>query len=136
MSRKPKFGPERCESILELLRQGVPQQAAAHRSGITEKSFYRWLERGRNEEKGPYHDFVLAVEAAHATAETALVLRIQTHSRKDWRAAAFLLERRFPDRWREHRIVETQTTEVDLEKVESRLREIARDLDDNEPDQE
>lgn len=110
MGRRSKLTDERQARIMELIRQGCPQGVAARRSGLSERQFYDWCARGRAARSGKYHDFWNALEQAQAIAEATLVLRMQVHAQADWRAAAWMLERRFPDRWKQHKAVEQTVT--------------------------
>ena len=97
--KRKKRAPTK-EKVLENLREGIPRFAAATQSGISKATFYRWM----NEDE----EFREDVEAAVDFAEAVMVSQIKTmgHSRDDWRAIAWLLERRFPDRWGLKREVE------------------------------
>lgn len=97
----------RSEAVLELVRQGAPHLVAAIRAGIVERTFYNWVEKGKAAKSGQYRDFYDALQLAEATAEGTLVLQMRKHAAKEWRATAWMLERRFPDRWRERKQVDT-----------------------------
>ena len=69
----------------------------------------------------PYREFSEAIRLAESEAEAELVRMIRTAGPTDWRAAAFLLERRFQARWEKHEQVDaTLTTKLD-EEIERRL---------------
>ena len=70
---------------------------AARFAGISPRTLHRWLRLGRK--KGPYRAFRRAVYRALAQAEIRDVLVINKAGPKDWRAAAWKLERRWPERW-------------------------------------
>lgn len=96
----------RQEAVLELVRQGVTHKQAALQAGISESTFYLWRKKGREARSGQYREFVDALEVAEAKAEAGLTLQMRVHATKDWRAAAFMLERRFPDRWKKREQVD------------------------------
>ena len=52
-----------------------------------------------DEAQEPYKTFAQAVRTAMADAESTAVANIHNAGSKDWRAAAFLLERRNPEEW-------------------------------------
>lgn len=54
-------------------------------------------------------DFATAIKEAEANAERLFLSRILKHSEKQWTAAAWLAERRFPERWKRH-----DTVKVDV----------------------
>ena len=80
-----------------LLAQGVPVKLAASATNVSPRSVRRWLTEGDLRER------VAEVRAAErtptdeATAEArAVVLLLRSG---DWRASAWWLERRWPERW-------------------------------------
>lgn len=95
MSRKTSLTAEVHERIAKLVGSGVPIKRAAQSCGIGARTVMEWLERGRGGEKEPYITFARDVDAARATYQSALVMRVGQASRKDWRAAAWMLERQF-----------------------------------------
>src|SRR5439155_21962554 len=58
-----------------------------------------WLRRGREAKSGGYHDFAEALELALAQAEVTDLSTILDASKEEWQAAAWRLERRYPDRY-------------------------------------
>jgi hypothetical protein len=61
-------------------------------SGITEQTFYAWQRRRVA--------FRVAIEQAQGEAEAILVGRVQKAAQAgSWRAACWLLERRWPEHW-------------------------------------
>ena len=89
--RSLKRGPVRRAAVLEALRLGAPRQQAAAAAGLSRVTLWRWLRE----------DPELAAEAeqAEGSAEMAIIRTVCEASRTDRRAAAFLLERRYPARW-------------------------------------
>ena len=49
--------------------------------------------------------FATALEKAEATAEAGFMAKILRHTEKQWTAAAWMLERRWPDRWAKREVV-------------------------------
>jgi len=88
-------------------------ETAAAYAGISKDTLYAWLKRGQREkekkEKDPSYEipkyerqfvrFSDAVEKALAEAEMRDVMIIYEASKEQWQAAAWRLERKFPDRW-------------------------------------
>ena len=91
--RKTKKTPERVERLLSNLREGLSQAASISQAGIAKTTFYNWL---KDDEQ-----FKADVEAAEDFAEAVQIAQIKAlgEAKMDWRAYAWLLERRFPDRW-------------------------------------
>lgn len=97
---KTKFTDERATKILEALRLGVPQKTAITYAGVSETTYYRWLQEGEAPDApAPLREFRESVRAARAEAEVRSVAVIQNASRKTWQAAAWFLERGFPQHW-------------------------------------
>lgn len=77
------------DRLLDALRIGATVQMACAAAGISDTTYYRWLD-GNERAAG-------AVEAAKTTAAVSALESIQRAAvNGDWRAAAWLLERRYP----------------------------------------
>src|SRR3954462_11524422 len=105
--RRTKLTPQVRDRLVEALRKGYYLETAAELAGVGRRTVYTWLERGRAalahsaQSRGSeaiYADFAEAVATANAAAEADAIDVIRRD--QDWRATAFFLERRFPDRWR------------------------------------
>lgn len=102
MARPTKLTPQVRERVEQAMRAGSYAIAACRAAGIAESTFYRWLERGEEEESGIYREFHDAIRKAEAEAEVRAAATVTKAMGSDWRAAIALLERRFPSRWRRH----------------------------------
>ncbi len=97
--RPTKLTPEVQDRICQLIRAGNTVEIASEASGITPKTYYAWMQRGLDG-RAPYGPFRRAVEQSRAEAEAMLVGRVQRAAQSgSWRAATWLLERQWPDRW-------------------------------------
>lgn len=98
----------RWEVIVERVRTGIPPESAAEATGVDGSTYYRWMAEGEDryeagklvKARSPYREFREAITRARAEAEAIHVAHVASASSKDWRAAAFLLERSYPQRWR------------------------------------
>jgi hypothetical protein len=100
MSRTTKLTKEVQDKIVFALRAGNYQETAARYAGIDGATFYRWMSRGAEEETGIYSEFCEAVEKAKAEAEVRDVTLIDKAAKDgSWQAAAWKLERKFPNKW-------------------------------------
>lgn len=99
---KTKLTPELTNRILDLLSQGHFVECICPAVGIGTSTFYRWLEQGEKQKKGIFRDFREAVKHTKAVTEVVIIDRIQKSD--DWRAAAWLAERLYPERWGRKRI--------------------------------
>ena len=98
IGRPTKLTPETQKSICDAIRAGNYQDVAAQYAGITAATFYNWMVKGEAGKKS-YLEFFDAVKKAQADAEVRNVAIIGQAAQKTWQAAAWLLERRNPDRW-------------------------------------
>jgi hypothetical protein len=86
------------EIICEAIAAGNYQKVAARAAGISEGTLLKWRARGRRGEE-PYLTLELAIEEAEHDCEKRLVAKVMAATSVDWRAAAMMLERKYPDRW-------------------------------------
>ena len=97
--------PEVQKVICEAIEAGTTLEIAARAARIGPRTLDEWLHHGRNElrenpdAEGPCADFVRAVTVASATFEKDTLAIIQDAAPKNWTAAAWLLERKFPERY-------------------------------------
>lgn len=94
MGRPSKATDARKEAILTALRAGAPRDTAADHADIDRGTLRRWMDRNSV--------FRSQVEKAEADWELRLVAQITQEAPSDWRAGAWLLERRRPARWGRH----------------------------------
>jgi transposase len=102
--RPTKLTPELQEKICNILNGGNHIITACDYIGISEKTFYHWLQRGErnapSDQAGGYSEFYQAVKKARARAEVISVARIrQAGDEGNWQAHAWFLERSNPKRW-------------------------------------
>jgi len=80
--------------IVQAVGRGSTYRMACNIAGIHESTFYMWMKKGQTAPHGKFVDFrrdVLQAEAANGDRMLAL---IQDHATKDWKCAAWVLERR------------------------------------------
>jgi hypothetical protein len=98
MARPTKFTPGTVRDILAGIRAGLPYRLAAEAAGVSESTFHQW-QRGqfpRGADKALRAEFLEALTRAKGESARRLTALISTAATDDWRAAAWLLERRFP----------------------------------------
>lgn len=97
--------------IVEVLEAGHYLKTAAELSGVGYSTVREWIERG----EGAHPDrpatpefaaFAAACAGARARGEEKLLAIVIGAAADEWRAAAWILERAFPERWAERREVE------------------------------
>ena len=111
MGRPTKRTREVEEAILSRLVTGSTKRAAAAEAGISYPTLWLWLSDGKKEDAPEEHKkFNLDVAEACARAEIRWVSSIEQQARNgDWRAYAWLLERRFPEDWRQRKELAVET---------------------------
>jgi hypothetical protein len=93
--------PELRKRICDYVSLGNFPEVAGKCAGIDRATFYRWKARGETTKTGVYRDFCDALKEAESRAEVAALAKIQKAATNGtWTAAAWLLERRFSDRWK------------------------------------
>jgi hypothetical protein len=86
---------------VSVIAAGNFPTTAARACGVAESAFMNWMRLGREGKDPEYAEFVEQVKAAENQAEASAVGRINAAMQdpKLWTAAAWFLERKFPDRW-------------------------------------
>lgn len=98
MARPSKFTPETVHGILGGIRAGLPYRLAAEAAGIHYDTFNEWshgrFPRGADKDlKTAFPDQLTRAKGESALRLSGLITRAATD---DWKAAAWMLERRFP----------------------------------------
>jgi hypothetical protein len=81
--------------MARAVRCGAPLSVAARACGIRPATARAWMRRGATGEE-PYHSFLAALSRARAQGIAFRVRQIHRRAAKNWRAAAWLLERQSP----------------------------------------
>lgn len=109
--RPPKLNPEMIEHCRKALLRGVPHKTLGSLIGVSERTIYIWMNKGQeivdeiesgelrrlNKKQKLYFQFFQTVKESDATFMQNQLTLIQSKARTDWKAASWLLERRFPD---------------------------------------
>ena len=89
---REKYTPERVERIINAIRMGATQRLAASYAGVTEDTIIAWRKR--------HPDFLDAFKIAEGEASVGWLNVIENAAREGtWQAAAWKLERRYPDEY-------------------------------------
>lgn len=111
--RPTKWSPDVQAKIVQAIQAGGYIETAAAFAGISKTTLYDWLKRGAREKErlqknnrarlrkgeAPFVEFSNAIEKALAEAEMRDVVLIGKAAAEQWQAAAWRLERKFPQRW-------------------------------------
>ncbi len=142
--RPTKWNEETQAKIVQAIRAGNYIETASAFAGINKSTLYAWLKRGEREKqrvaKNPrnrirkseqhFVTFSNAVEKALAEAEVRDVAIIGKAAEEQWQAAAWRLERKFPDRWGRRKLELEHTGGMEIRYDES-IRRIERQLEDD-----
>jgi hypothetical protein len=105
------YDPHIAENLIRLVGEGNYVSVACRAAGISKTTYFRWLEQGaayceaEAAGKKPIADhkvfvgFRRRIEAARAQAECDAIRKIRDAGEKDWKSLAWLLERRYKQRW-------------------------------------
>lgn len=139
--------PEVVNELLTALKSGVYLSTACEYAGVNYNTVNTWIRKGRQLvtryeietwDTTPAEDtlmeLALEIDKAQAGVEIAGIATIKKAQNTDWRAAAWLLEHRFPSRWSErkeihHKVdvdvsVKRENVTAALEELQAKLAEI------------
>lgn len=131
---KCKLTPDVSNAILGFIARGSTDAMACDAAGVDQSTFYRWIRNGEDAKSGVYHQFSQNLKKARAAAfqsnldqirraatekQILKTTRITTHpdgtetkveelkeTPKQWQAAAWLLERKYPELFSRNRTVQ------------------------------
>lgn len=121
--RPTKCTPEVIALIADKLESGIYADSAAILAGISEKTYYNWLERGENGVE-PYATFLQATKDATAKAEQGALTTVRAAG-PGWQANAWFLERRFPAKYSKRdpdHALKTKTLELQVRELEAKIK--------------
>ncbi len=102
MSGRPlSFTQEKADRVCEAIRRGLTYKQAASYAGISYSTLNRWRIEGVQEDSSSeLREFWKAFEQANGEAAFRLLGYIDNAAiAGDWKAAGWILERRFPNEW-------------------------------------
>lgn len=121
MARPTKLNAEVLEKIVTAIKAGSYVETAAAFAGVGKSTLYDWLRKGAAQKNGIYREFSIAIEQALAHADVRDITIIAQAAQKGvWQAAAWRLERKYPDRWGKRTVIQVggegamQSKEIDL----------------------
>ena len=107
--RPLELTPQKQKIILDAIREGATYTVAADLAGICYVTLNRWTIAGADPMAPPeLRDFCYELEKAKAEGELALIKTINKAARKDWKAAAWQLERRNPQKYGKAALLKTE----------------------------
>ena len=102
MGRKTLLYSEAKDRLLLAITKGLTIQDACEYAGISEQTYYNWLNKdvksiANEEDKKKYLEFLESLKKAQSECQMYCLDFIMKD--KSWQSKAWVLERRFPDRW-------------------------------------
>ncbi|MBF0607433.1 MAG: hypothetical protein SFH39_00965 [Candidatus Magnetobacterium sp. LHC-1] len=110
-SKRPgilQLNSEIVDSLANFLRLGADKKTACESCGIHYDTFRRWMQKGEKEKTGIYRNLYNVIKKALADNEIRLIAIIQKAAEVDWKAAAWMLERKYPDNWGRHLLFQSE----------------------------
>jgi transposase len=104
MARKSKYTPEVVKKITDAIRLGATYELAASYAGIAQSTFFEWMNT-----KPEFAEQVKEAEGAGAMQWLAKIEKAASDG--NWQAAAWKLERRYPERYG-RTVVDTRNYDV------------------------
>lgn len=106
--------------ISRLIREGNYIETTCRAVGISSQSYRTWKKRGEEEPTGIYRQFYTAIDQAEAKAEsTYLGVVKDAANARVWTAAAWYLERRYPERWGRRQFTDITSGGKPLQKIDA-----------------
>jgi len=111
VGRKSKLNDEITDKVCKAVAAGNFLQTAAEYAGVSVSTIHAWMARGEEaqdrKEAGKrvpkserkFLNFYLQVRKSRTEVEARNVVTVSRQATSDWRAAAWFLERSFPQHW-------------------------------------
>lgn len=93
---REKLTKDGIAEVVRMKRAGVPHKDIAAYIGVSEETFSRWVNHPRTPNQCQLCQALKKAEADRKTALLTMIYNAAT-SPKTWQAAAWLLERQYPD---------------------------------------
>lgn len=134
IGRPSKLTPAVQKKIVKALAAGATHDLAALYAGISRTSFYEWKAKGEAGDPN-FTDFSDAIALAEGKGAVELLETIQTAVKdpKEWRAATWILERRYPD---DYGKVRQEITGANGGPIETIIRVVRKPKDTSRPIQQ
>ena len=123
MPPKSRFTPEMADAIVDGLSKGLTKRNISETLGLGKNTVGGWIRAG-HEGDPAYVSFSDRCAKAEKQAQGSLVTMITEQGHKDWRAAAWLLERRFDEfklRSRTSADAQFELDRLNIEKAQAEL---------------
>lgn len=92
--RPSKFTKARKDRIIQAIKAGCTYELASDYAGITRKTLWEWLKKGEDPKNRAYVTFSNEIKKAEAEGAMVHLGNIEKAAQKDWKASAWMMERR------------------------------------------
>ena len=97
---KPKCTQELIDKAAEMKRHGLTNRDICQAVGIAEQTFYRWINKPTNRLHRSLNEALKKAEAEYKGELLESIMETATRQKNpQWTAAAWLLERKYPDEY-------------------------------------
>jgi len=128
MARPAKLTPELTQEITAYIRDGNSPTVSATLVGISPSTYFNWMSKGSNHEPR-FMEFLESIKRANAQSIVNQVAHIaRAADSGNWRAAAWLLERKAPESFGKE---STRSPEVDTQTLEKPLKISIQQLEES-----
>lgn len=110
--RKTKLTKQTTQKFVEAIKMGCTYALASQYAGVNPSTFYLWMKNGKNESSPEESEFYKTIKRAEAEGAMTSLNLIQKAGLDDWRASAWLMERR-------HQYIKTNQIKVQEPEEES-----------------
>lgn len=140
MARPEKLDIEIQKEIINMVKAGNFLETAAAFAGVDVSTIRRWIKRGERElqridensggrakirkAEQKYVEFCTAIKKAKAESEIRDLLLIGNAAKEDWKAAAWRLERKYPERYgrtERHELTGKDGGPIEVDEVSEKL---------------
>jgi len=97
--KNTKLTEEKIQLASKLIGAGNTVKTIYGALGVSKQTWYNWLDKGSKAKSGLYRKLYEEVEKAESRAESRYVTIIAQAAEENWQAAAWMLERKYPERW-------------------------------------
>ena len=128
MARPTKLTPETQKKIVQAIELGASYELAANYAGVSYDAFNDWMNKGRSQQSGIYSQFYHDIKAAEGKGAVGWLEKIESAANDgNWQAAAWKLERRYPEAYGRQKLDVNHSGQIDVRSLtDEELETIAR----------
>ena len=100
MARPSKLTAEITEKLRRAIQLGATYEHACNYAGVSYRAFRYWMEKGEGANRGKFFQFFQDIKGSEGKATIGWLAKIEMAANDGtWQAAAWKLERRYPDEY-------------------------------------